>query len=178
MLQNRFEENERRRPRVAVLTFDEVLEAFEGAREEHILGSPSTEWELGRLEQTLGAPLPASFRVFLERLGGGLFFRGHEIFGPRRVMVHDIELVPDILSMRRTLAAQGSTLPERAIPFHRARGTIHFLRLGGGSGAANGAGEIVSLPASEASAPNLESFLETVVMPRVARGGPAIATGA
>lgn len=167
-----FEETERRQPRRAVLTFGEVLDAFERARDEHIVGSASSEEELRVLERTLGAPLPESFRVFLKRLGGGLFFRGHEIFGPRRVIVHDIELVPDILSVRRALVAQGVELPERAIPFHRARGTVHFLRLG----AADGAGEIVSLPAS-ASAPNLESFLETVVMPRVARGGPAIASG-
>ena len=170
---DRFEETERRQPRRAVLTFDEVLNAFELAREEHILGDPSTEEELRRLEQTLGAPLPASFRVFLTRLGGGLYFRGHEILGTRRVIVHDIELVPDILSLRRTLAAQGATLPELAIPFHRARGSVHFIRLGSG----NGAGEILSVPAA-ASALNLESFLESVVMPRVARGGSAIASGA
>lgn len=168
-----FEETERRQPRRAVLTFDEVLDAFERAKDEHILGSPSTEEELGGLERKLGAPLPASFRVFLMRLGGGLFFRGHEIFGPRRVIVHDIELVPDILSVRRTLAAQGAPLPELAIPFHRARGTVHFLRLGSGEGT----GEIVSVPAA-ASAPSLESFLETVVMPRLARGDPRIATSA
>ena len=157
------DETERRRPRRALLSFDEVLAAFEREREQHVLGSPATDVELWQLERTLGAPLPLDFRAFLSRLGGGLYFRGHEIFGPRRVVLHDIELVPDCLSVRRSLAAQGLALPPHALPFHRARGRVHCLRCGG-----TDAGRIVALPEAPV-APDLASFLETVVMPRIPR---------
>jgi hypothetical protein len=157
------DETERRRPRQSSLNFEEVLAAFEHARDQHVLGGPATDVELWQLERTLGAPLPTQFRSFLSRLGGGLYFSGHEIFGTRRVMVHDIELVPDILSLRLALAAQGAALPPLTIPFHRARGRVHCLKL-----APEERGRIVSIPEAPA-APNLESFLETVVMPRVAR---------
>jgi hypothetical protein len=157
------EETERRRPRQALLSFDEVLAAFERERDQHVLGSPSTDVELWQLERTLGAPLPLDFRAFLSRLGGGLYFRGHEIFGPRRLIVHDIELVPDILSMRRSLAAQGALLPPLALPFHRARGRVHWLRCGGPD-----AGRIFALPEAPVAS-DLASFLEAMVMPRVPR---------
>ncbi len=161
------DETERRRTRRGVLSLDQVLEAFERDKAEHVLGSPSTEEELARLEQALGAPLPLPLRLFLARLGGGLFFRGHEIFGTRRLMVHDIELVPDILTMRRALEAQGIELPDGAIPIHRARGTVHFMRLDSGA-----AGRIESIPPS-APCPDFSSFLEIVVLPRLPAGGPS-----
>ena len=154
------DEIERRRTRSGVLTLDQVLDAFERAREEHVVGSPSTEEELARLEQALGAPLPKPFRAFLTRIGGGLFFRGHEIFGTRRVMIHDIELVPDILTLRHALEAQGMLLPARTIPFHRARGMVHVMRLD-----PDVAGQIESVPPS-APCPSLERFLEIMVLPR------------
>ena len=155
-------ETERRRTRPGLLTFDQILEVFERTRDEHAVGEPSTEEELARLEQSVGAPLPPSLRVFLTRIGGGLFFHGHEIFGPRRVMIHDIELVPDMLSVRRLLEAQGTKLPDHTIPIHRARGVVHVMRLG----PAETAGQIESIPPAALS-PNLESFLEIVVLPRV-----------
>lgn len=163
MHSNGYDETERRRGRRGALTLDEVLDAFAQSPDQHVLGTRSTEAELTRIEQALGARLPPSFRAFLGRLGGGLFFRGHEIFGTRRLMIHDIELVPDILSVRRTLEAQGVEIPERSIPFHRARGTIHFMQLDGGAGA----GRIVSIPPAE-PCPSFESFLEIVVLPRLA----------
>ncbi len=155
------DETERRRKRPGTLTLDQVVEAFERTRDEHVLGKPSTEEELARLEQSVGSPLPASFRVFLTRIGGGMFFHGHEIFGPRRVMIHDIELVPDMLTFRRALEAQGTKLPDHTIPIHRARGLVHVMRLH----PPEAAGQIESVPPSAAS-PNLESFLEIVVLPR------------
>ena len=154
-------ESERRRARSGARTLDEILEAFVRARDEHIVGTPSTEEELVRLEQAVGGLLPQSFRFFLARLGGGLFFYGHEIFGPRRVMIHDIELVPDLLSARRTLVAQGTPIPDGTIPFHRARGAVHLMQLGSD----DGKGQIVSVPPSTPY-PDLASFLETVVLPR------------
>ena len=167
MHSNEDEETERRQARRGALTLDQVLDAFEHSKEEHVLGSRSTEAELTRLEQALGSTLPRSFRRFLTRLGGGLFFRGHEIFGTRRVMIHDIELVPDILSVCRTLEAQGVEIPQGTIPFHRARGTIHFMQLDG----ALGAGRIVAIPPGE-PCPSFESFLEIVVLPRLALPRP------
>jgi hypothetical protein len=163
------DETERRQTRRGTLTLDQALDAFERSRGEHVLGAPSTEEELRRLERAVGAALPASFRRFLAQIGGGLFFRGHEIFGTRRVMIHDIELVPDILSLRDALAAQGTTLPARTIPIHRARGLIHVMRLD-----PDAAGQIESVPPS-APSPSLERFLEIVVLPRLpsgAGGGP------
>lgn len=167
MHSNGYEETERRQARRGAMTFDQVLDAFAHSKEEHVLGSRSTEAELLRLEEALGSTLPPSFRVFLRRLGGGLFFRGHEIFGTRRVMIHDIELVPDILTVCRTLEAQAVEIPERTIPFHRARGTIHFMPLDG----AESAGPIVSIPPAE-PCPSFESFLEIVVLPRLATPRP------
>lgn len=172
-MQDKDPETERRSARGGTLTLDQVLDAFERTKEEHVIGKPSTEKELIRLEQEIGAPLPASFRTFLARLGGGLFFRGHEIFGTRRVMIHDIELVPDILNVRRNLEAQGTPLPDLTIPIHRARGMVHFLRLRSGEIE----GQIVSVPAS-APCPSLESFLEIVVLPRLAHPRSQAAGGA
>ena len=54
---------------------------------------PASEDDLRRLDEALGRPLPAPLRALLREVGGGLFAGGHEIFGPSRVMIHDIELV-------------------------------------------------------------------------------------
>ena len=157
----RAEESERRQPRGATLTLEAILGKFEAHAAQHMTGDPAAEDHLRGLEQGLGAPLPASFRAFLTRFGGGLFFHGHEIFGARRVMIHDIELVPDILSIKRHLAAQGQPLPAHLVPFHRARGVVHLLDVG-----RDGRGEQVVALDGSASFPNLASFLETIVVPR------------
>jgi hypothetical protein len=163
------EATERRRPRPATLRLEDVLDTLAREEGQHLTGGPSTELELAALESALGFPLPADFRAFLLRLGGGLFFNGHEIFGPRRVMRHDIELVPDILSMRRWLARdRPSGVPEGFLPIHRARGVVHLM-----DARPDRSGEsVVSLPAATPY-PDLASFLETVVLPRSAPDPPA-----
>jgi hypothetical protein len=85
-------EGERRKPRPASLSMEDILAVFQRDQDRHMNSGPSTQTELGHLEAGLGTPLPPSFRSFLMRLGGGLFYNGHEIFGPTRCMVHDIDL--------------------------------------------------------------------------------------
>ncbi len=117
---------------------------------------PSTQVELGHVEAGLGAPIPQALRAFLMRFGGGIFYNGHEIFGPTRCMVHDIELVPDLLSMRLRLKEQGA-LADGLAPLHRARGVVHVIDLRNGS--------VARLEGGEAY-PDFVAFLENVVLPR------------
>ena len=151
---------ERRAPRRGTLTLVQILDIFDRDRERHMIAGPASDEELARLEAGLGKKLPAPFRALLSRFGGGLFYNGHEIFGPVRAMVHDIELVPDLLSVRQRLI-DGGELPEGFIPFHRARGVIHLLDVR----EEIGTGQIVPL-SQAAPHPDLPSFLETVVLPR------------
>jgi hypothetical protein len=153
-------ERERRRPRPGSLKLGQILETFASAEDQHLRGEPASEDELSRLERELRCRLPESLRAFLGRFGGGLFFHGHEIFGPRRVVIHDIELVPDALAMRRRLEAS-ATLPEGAIPFHRARGVVHLVD----SRPESGGERVFSIPPAQPY-PDLASFLESVVLPR------------
>jgi hypothetical protein len=156
------EENtgERRAPRRGSLTLVQILDIFDRDRDRHMTAGAASDEDLARLEGSLGRKLPSSFRAFLGRFGGGLFYNGHEIFGPLRAMVHDIELVPDLLSVRHRLI-EGGELPEGFIPFHRARGVIHILDVRDEIGT----GQVVPLSQS-APHPDLPSFLETVVLPR------------
>lgn len=117
---------------------------------------PSTQAELGHVEAALGAALPQALRAFLMRFGGGIYYNGHEIFGPTRCMVHDIELVPDLLSMRQRLKDEGG-LAEGLSPLHRARGVVHVIDLRSGSVALREGGDAY---------PDLAAFLENVVLPR------------
>jgi hypothetical protein len=151
---------ERRAPRRGSLTLVQILDIFDRDRERHVAAGASSEEDLARLEVGLERKLPSSLRAFLGRFGGGLFYNGHEIFGPVRAMVHDIELVPDLLSVRQRLI-EGGELPEGFIPFHRARGVIHLIDVRDEIGT----GQIVPLSQS-APHPDLSSFLETVVLPR------------
>jgi hypothetical protein len=109
-----------------------VLAQFERDRDEHVTSGPDHAEDLRRIEQELGLPLPETLRRFLERLGGGLYYQRHEILGCRRVMIHDIELVPDLVSLRRSLERQGA-LPAGStlLPFHRAGSAVHALSLDG-----------------------------------------------
>jgi hypothetical protein len=140
------------------MTLDNVLEIFERDAASHTTGGPATEQELGSLEHTLGRPLPQSLRAFLSRLGPGLFYQGHEIFGPQRVMIHDIELVPSMTSILARLREQ--SLPDGLLPFHRGNGLIHLL-----DATEPGSGRVVSLP-PEADYADLSAFLQAVVLPR------------
>ena len=115
----------------------------------------ASEEELCRLDGALGRPLPAPLRSLLKEVGAGLYEGGHEIFGPSRLMVHDIELVPDLLSVRARLAAEG-LLDPHCVPFHRAGATVHLVRT-------DGAGGVVSLPSGRVWT-DFASFVEQVLL--------------
>jgi hypothetical protein len=132
-----------------------VLRRFASEGEAHMT-VPATEEELRRIEEATGAPIPADARELLRTLGAGMYDRGHEVFGPTRVMIHDIELVPDMLSVRARLRAEISD-GDGLLPLHRGAGRVHLVRTKGPR-----AGEIVSHPAG-ASYPDLVTFLETVM---------------
>jgi hypothetical protein len=121
----------------------------------HMTGGPCTEQELRHLEDALGRPLPPGYRTFLARLGGGVFYLRHEIFSAHRVMVHDIELVPDVLSFRQWL---GVGVPPGLLPFHRAGSRIHALDLDGAP-----SGRVVVVDSPEPGYPDFVTFLEQVV---------------
>ena len=149
----------RRRPDLTAT--ESALERLDGDRLSHTLGPPPAPADLDRLEAELGRPLPAPFRELLERLGGGLYYGGHEIFGPTRVMIHDIELVPDVLSIRAQLKRQARFVPDYLLPIHRFGRRFHLLDL---RRARSGEG---LLTASDASAvySELGEFLDAVVVP-------------
>jgi SMI1 / KNR4 family (SUKH-1) len=156
-------ERERRRPRPGILGLAEILDIFARDESRHFTGGGASEATLQGFEEKSGIVLPASFRTFLMRLGGGLYFHGHEILGPSQVMIHDIELVPDLLSFRRWLIGQGQDVPPDWLPFHRARGAIHLIDvLPGGTDRVRALGDSSEFP-------DLASFLEAVVLPRKAR---------
>ena len=154
-------ETERRRARPVTRGLDELLALFEGESGAHMTAGPASEDDLRRVEATIGGSLPADLRAFLSRLGGGLYFHGHEIFGPARVMVHDIEMVPDLVSVRERLSPDPDA-PADIVPFHRARGTLHFFdRRRPGVFSASG----------EQLFADFASFLETIVVPRDGSAG-------
>jgi hypothetical protein len=144
------------------MTLDEIVERFARDGEYHLTNGPATAAELLALERAVGCPLPGSFRTFLARLGGGLFYAGHEIFGPHRVMVHDIELVPSLLTICSGPGAE--RLPVGLVPFHRMGAILHAFDLRGSAGA----GRIVAFPYGS-TYPELASFLEAEVLPPAAQ---------
>jgi hypothetical protein len=122
----------------------------------HMTDGACTERELRGVEERLGQVLPAPFRAFLARLGGGVFYLEHEIFGAHRVMIHDIELVPDLLSFRAWL---GAAVPAHLLPIHRAGGRIHAIELGVGPCAA-----VRPLDGNGRQYRDFTAFLESVVL--------------
>jgi len=155
-------ESERRRARPAARGLDELLALFERDSGAHMSAGPASDDDLRRVEAAIGGPLPADLRAFLGRLGGGLYYHGHEIFGPARAMVHDIEMVPDLVSVRERLSAD-SAAPADLVAFHRARGAFHFFdRRRPGVFSATG----------ERLFADLAGFLETIVVPRDPSASP------
>ena len=136
------------------MTLAQALERLERDRERHVLGPPASAAELDELERELGYELPADYRTLLQRFGGGLLYNDHELAGGQRVLMHDIELVPDLKSFGSALAGKGSAT---LVPFHRSRGVGH------GFDPATGA--VRELDGGRAF-PDLASFLEAVVLPR------------
>jgi SMI1/KNR4 family protein SUKH-1 len=112
------------------LTITQALDLVERDRPLHMTSEPAGATDLDHLEAALGLPLPAEFREFLRRLGGSILYERHEMFGARRLMVHDIELVPDLLSFREQFTRRGpSALRPGFIPFHRADGVVSLFDL-------------------------------------------------
>jgi len=145
---------------VSPLTLEQALAVIGRGGERHMTTDLAGEKDLDVLEEALGHRLPEDFRTLLARLGGGIFYGRDELFGARRLMIHDIELVPDLLSFRRLLARRGDRNVERGlVPFHRAANRIHFLDPRAGSPAL-----VVSADGAR-SFPDLASFLEQVVIP-------------
>ena len=141
-----------------------VLAALEHDRHRHLL-APCSEDDLCRLERAIQRPLPAQYRRFLECLGGGIYYDRHEIFGAARLMIHDIELVPDVLSVRTRLAescgADGSPF---LLPLHRAAAKSHWLDVRDGSVRGRGATRLF---------PDLAAFLATIVRPCAPESNPS-----
>jgi len=149
------------------VTIEEVVAVVAKGRQQHMFTEPASELELDRLEEALGRKLPTEFRIFLSRLGGGILYERHEVFGARRLMVHDIELVPDLVSFReRYVEGPGHELAEGLVPFHRADGVVHLLDLRGGGG------PLVISADGKRSYLDLACFLEQVVLPSGAGIGP------
>lgn len=149
------------------VTIEAAVDVLEKDLARHMTTDRPSELELDALEEALGRKLPEQFRMFLTRLGGGIFYERHELFGARRLMVHDIELVPDLLSFQRHFAATGEAAsPDSLVPFHRADGVVHLLDL-------RSAGEapVVSADGTR-SYPDLAHFLQHVVLASGASTGP------
>jgi hypothetical protein len=149
------------------VTIEAAIQVLEKDLPRHMTTDRPSELELDALEEALGRKLPDQFRTFLARLGGGIFYERHELFGARRLMVHDIELVPDLLSFHRRFAAAGEIAPaDSLVPFHRADDVVHLLDL-------RSAGEapIVSADGAQ-SYPDLAHFLQHVVIASAAPTGP------
>lgn len=142
------------------VTIEEALAVLGRDGYRHMTTDPAGERDLDVLEEGLGERLPEEFRALLRRFGGGIFYERHELFGARRLMIHDIELVPDLLSFRRLVAAEGGRGAERGlVPFHRADGKVHLLDLRTPTEA-----PVISAD-GQRSYPDLACFLEEVVIP-------------
>jgi hypothetical protein len=143
------------------MNIDQALAVLEHDHVSH-LTQLCSEKDLDQLEASLGRRLPTSYRALLARVGCGILYDRHEIFGGRRLMLHDIEMVPDLLSLRARLEADGSRRwPETLVPFHRTCGVFHLLDLSGGEGP-------VPVTAAETGRtyPDLPDFLEAVILLR------------
>jgi SMI1/KNR4 family protein SUKH-1 len=102
-----------------------VIETIEGHAPAHLRFGPVPREQITALETSLKRPLPPALTALLESVGNGIFFGKQELLGPRRLMVHDIELLADMMSVK----AQASGLPEAWLPFHRCDGVMHAVDL-------------------------------------------------
>ncbi len=136
-----------------------VFDRIERDAGSHRTSGPADPADIDRVETELGGPLPASVRAFWERFGGGLFYGRHEIFGPRTVFVHDIELVAGAIETRRALLPN-TTAAKRLLPIHQAEGVVHFVEL---TGQANSPGRVVLMNLEQTHA-DFRSFLESLML--------------
>ena len=100
-----------------------VLETVERHAPEHLRFGAVPREQITALEAFLRRPLPPALTAVLETVGNGIFFGKEELLGPRRLMVHDIELLADMM----TVQAQAPELPESWVPFHRCDGVLHVV---------------------------------------------------
>jgi hypothetical protein len=129
----------------------EVLARLARDESQHLLTGPASEADIAALERALGRRLPSSYRTLLARLGSGILYDRHELFGPHSLQLHDIEFVPSLTAVLRQL---GPSLGPDLLPFHRGGGRVHVLDLGGGVRALDGS----------AGYPDLAAFLEAIVL--------------
>jgi hypothetical protein len=144
-----------------VTRIEAVLDRLLEDRDAHVLGTPAGAADLEAVESAFGRRLPQDVRLLLTRLGGGLLYDRHEVFGALRVMIHDIELVPDMVSAARRGRASG--WPPERIPIHRAGSTVHLLVCENGCGSSR-----VEAAGGGASYADLAAFLEAVIVPPAA----------
>jgi hypothetical protein len=135
---------------------DRIVERLAADGGRHLLTGPADEQELLRIEGALSLRLPPRFRALLGRLGGGILYDRHELFGPRPLQLHDIEFVPSLQAMRARFASSGPEL----LPFHREGGLVHAFVLG------EGHEEPIPIQSLDGTRryPDLETFLEAVVL--------------
>jgi hypothetical protein len=127
----------------------DVIETVERHAPEHLRFGAVPRAEIAELEARIGRPLPPALSAVLETIGNGIFFGKEELLGPRRLMVHDIELLPDMLSVK----SRTPGLPEAWLPFHRRDGALHAVDL-----APESFGEVHSWP-DRASRGDIAGFL-------------------
>ena len=102
-----------------------LFEAVERHAPEHLRFGAVPREQITAFEARLGRSLPPALIAVLESIGNGIFFGKEELLGPRRLMVHDIELLADMMSVK----AQAPGLPEAWLPFHRCDGVMHAVDL-------------------------------------------------
>ena len=110
----------------------DIFDSVERHPQEHLRFEPVPREEIAELEARLGRRLPPELAAMLETVGNGIFFGREELFGPRRLMVHDIELLPGMM----TVKAATPGLPEDWLPFHRCDGALHVVDLAPEAGGA------------------------------------------
>jgi hypothetical protein len=145
------------------MTIDQAIGMLEQDQRRHLTADRPSERDLDVIEEALGSKLTEDFRTLLARLGGGILYERHEVFGAHRLMVHDIELVPDLVSFREHFARRGS-LADGLVPFHRADGVVNLLDVRDGA--------VISEDGAR-SYSSLSSFLEKAVLSRE-RGSAAL----
>lgn len=118
-----------------------LLAGIESHSPEHLRFGAVPHDQIAALEARLGRPLPAALAAVLEAAGNGIFFGHEELLGPRRLMIHDIELLPDMMTVKATAAG----LPAAWLPFHRRDGVVHAVDL-----APEGFGQVYAWPGGAA----------------------------
>ena len=135
---------------------DPVHDAVERHSAEHLRFEPVPHEQIAELEARIGQRLPLELAAMLETVGNGIFFGREELFGPRRLMVHDIELLPDMMSVK----AATPGIPGEWLPFHRCDGALHVVDL-----RPEALGAVYSWPAAVHQG-DVGSFLASRLMPR------------